>query len=504
MRILPFGDRALLAEVDALADVLALHRALEASRPAGVVDLVPAARTVLVHVDPAVLALPAAHAWIAGGGSGAVAAPADAGGERVLPVAYDGADLTETAELLGIGAGELVARHLAATWTVAFSGFAPGFGYLVSADWPFDVPRLPSPRTAVPAGAVGLAGTFSGAYPRSSPGGWRLIGATTAPLFDPAAERPALLHPGDRVRFTASPAPVEAATPPPVPSGEGAFTVLAPGALATVQDAGRPGHLAAGVARSGAADRGALRTANRLVGNAADAAGVELVLGGFRAVAAHDLWIAVTGAWGPLRIGGRPVDPYLPVRWPAGAELEAAPFVRGIRAFLAVRGGIAATRLWGSAATDTLAGLGPRPLAAGDALCLGDAAERPVPALDAFPWTPPATELRIPLAPGPRADWFTRTSLDALFDSWWTVSPQSDRVGVRLTGPVLTRTVAGELASEGMLPGAVQVPPSGHPVILGPDGPVTGGYPVIAVVTDAGRDALAQARPGSRVRFHRA
>uniref|UniRef100_UPI0028F0D069 5-oxoprolinase subunit B family protein n=2 Tax=Microbacteriaceae TaxID=85023 RepID=UPI0028F0D069 len=215
VRILPFGDRALLAEVADLGAMLSLHGRLAASRPAGVVDLVPAARTVLVAVDPAVLSLAAARAWIgdAAGAGGAdvmgdaVGAGADPTGPLVeLPIVYDGADLAETAGLVGLGTAELAARHAAAEWSVAFTGFAPGFGYLVSADWPFPVPRLDRPRSRVPAGAVGLAGPFTGAYPRSSPGGWRLIGTTSAVLFDPAAATPALLQPGTRVRFRPAPA----------------------------------------------------------------------------------------------------------------------------------------------------------------------------------------------------------------------------------------------------------------------------------------------------------
>ncbi len=202
-RILPMGERALLLEVDSLEAAVALHRRLDTGRIPGVLDLVPAARTVLVRVDPARLTLAAARAWIAAATTDAASAPSATPAVVELEVAYDGADLDETAALLGVGADELVRRHTAAEWTVAFTGFAPGFGYLVSADWPFDVPRLPSPRTRVPRGAVGLAGEFTGAYPRETPGGWRLIGTTAAALFDPDAASPALLAPGTRVQFRA-------------------------------------------------------------------------------------------------------------------------------------------------------------------------------------------------------------------------------------------------------------------------------------------------------------
>lgn len=503
--ILPFGDTALLVEVDALADVLDLHARLAGTRPAGVVDLVPAARTVLVHVDPAVLPLTAARAWITAADA-APRVPAEAGTapeEVEVPVVYDGADLAETASLLGLSVEQLVARHLAARWTVAFTGFAPGFGYLVSDDWDLDVPRRATPRTRVPQGAVALAGRFSGAYPRETPGGWQLIGTTGATLFDPAARRPVLLRPGTRVRFRRAAAQSIVRVPSSAaPAASAAFTVTDPGALATVQDAGRPGRLADGVARSGAADLPAFGAANRLVGNAPGAAGLEITLGGFRATARRDLWIAATGAWAPLHVAGREVDPYRPVRWPAGTELAIGTARAGVRVVLAVRGGVAAPAALGSAATDTLAGIGPDPLRAGDDVATADAARHPVPPVDSWPWTPPPDVLVVEVAAGPRGDWFTPAARRAFPATRWVVDARADRVGIRLDGPPLERTTdaaARELPSEGMLPGAVQVPPDGRPVILGPDGPVTGGYPVIAVVTAAGRAALAQARPGSHL-----
>jgi KipI family sensor histidine kinase inhibitor len=508
--ILPFGDRALLVEVASLDEVLALHARLAATRPAGVLDLVPAARTILVRVDPRALPLAAARAWIEGTDAAASINTATAADVDV-PTLYDGADLAETASLLGVSVEALVAAHSAAAWTVAFTGFAPGFGYLVSPDWRFDVPRLASPRTRVPAGAVGVAGEFSGAYPRETPGGWRLLGTTAARLFDPDRARAALLHPGDRVRFVPTRASAvaapETAAPTPVvdaPPTDAAFSVTAPGPLTTVQDQGRPGHLAEGVARSGAADGGALRTANRLVGNAEAAAGLEITLGGFRATAHRDVWVALAGAWGPIRLDGHPVDPLRAHQWPAGTDLEVLPFTAGIRGYLAVRGGVDAASVLDSVATDVMAGLGPMRLAAGSGIRVGDATAGEVPAEDLHPWSPPADVLDVPVAAGPRADWFTAEAQALLFDAVWSVTADADRVGIRLDGPALERVGGGELPSEGMLPGALQVPPSGRPVVLGPDGPVTGGYPVIGVVTDAGLDALAQARPGTRIRFRHA
>ncbi len=511
------GERAFLVEVGSLDAVLALHARLEASRPEGVVDLVPAARTVLVRVDPRVLPLAAARAW-------ALAAPEQEvqrgdGASVELPIFYDGPDLAETADLLGVGPDELVRRHRDAEWTVAFTGFAPGFGYLVSPDWPYDVPRLAQPRTRVPAGAVGLAAGFTGAYPRETPGGWRLIGTTPVTLFDPDAAAPALLSPGTRVRFRESSAGVPASsTGITVSAGrpaEGAgmdadaettrsIRIVEPGLLATLQDLGRAGAAALGVAVSGAFDRAALRTANRLVGNPEGAAAIEVTMGGLRARTGADAWFAVTGAWGRILLDGREVDPYEAHPWPVGAELHLDWFAHGARAYLAVRGGFTGRSALGSLSTDLLAGLGPAPLSAGDVVPLGEPPHDPIPVATLAPWGAPADDLELELAPGPRADWFTASALSTLFETSWTVGAAADRVGVRLEGPALDRSNIGELPSEGMVAGAIQVPPDGRPVILCADGPVTGGYPVIAVVTDAALDQLAQARPGTRIRFRHA
>lgn len=203
-RLLPSGDAALLVECDSLEEVLALHDALASEPKPGVVELVPAARTILVVFDPRRLALETAATWVRRIRTGrssrageATTAPAQ------VRVVYDGDDLAETASLLGASPESLVARHTAVEWRVAFIGFAPGFGYLVGDDWPYEVPRLDAPRPRVPAGSVALAGAFSGAYPRESPGGWRLIGRTDAPLWDTDAEPPALFVPGRPVRFEA-------------------------------------------------------------------------------------------------------------------------------------------------------------------------------------------------------------------------------------------------------------------------------------------------------------
>jgi KipI family sensor histidine kinase inhibitor len=199
MRTRPCGDTGLLVELDSLDEVLALHADLAADPPSGTVDLVPAARTVLVRVAAAA-DLPGVAADVLAREPGAVTGRAE--GEVVeIAVTYDGEDLDDVARHTGLGPEEVVEAHTGQTWTVAFAGFTPGFGYLVGADDRLHVPRRESARTRVPAGAVGLAGEFSGVDPRESPGGWQLVGRTDHVLWDLDRDPPAVLLPGTRVRF---------------------------------------------------------------------------------------------------------------------------------------------------------------------------------------------------------------------------------------------------------------------------------------------------------------
>jgi KipI family sensor histidine kinase inhibitor len=195
----PCGSAALMLEVGSLSEVQAVHAALADAPPPGVVDLVPSARTVLLHLDPAVTDVAEVERAVRG------LTPRHGGhpsGPLVeVPVVYDGEDLDEVGSLTGLGAAGVVEAHTAAEWTVAFCGFAPGFGYMVDAKGGWQVPRRSTPRTRVPAGAVGLAAEFSGVYPRESPGGWQLIGRTDLAVFDLDRDPPALLMPGTRVRF---------------------------------------------------------------------------------------------------------------------------------------------------------------------------------------------------------------------------------------------------------------------------------------------------------------
>ena len=559
------GDGALLVEAGADPGAPARLTALiRARNPGGIADVVPGAETVLVVLEPGrggLQELARRLGALVTGGIGEASGPGVAGGMGAdlgveekgepgaggepdgavteIPVVYDGPDLAEVAEHAGLTRQEVIERHAAAGYLVGWLGFSPGFGYLTGLDQALHVPRRDSPRTSVPAGSVAIAGPLAAVYPSASPGGWRLLGRTAARLWDAGREPPAVLAPGRRVRFR----PVAELGDPgdlfppgtrtrdePEPAGRRAIEVVRPGALAIVTDLGRPGYGHLGVPRSGAADPDGLRLANRLVGNPEDAAGLELTLGGAElrftgraeagAAEAGAVWVAVTGAAVPVQLDrgagagaglGDRSGLGVPFAVPAGATLTVGVPAAGVRSYLAVRGGVAVPPVLGSRSGDTLSGLGPGPLRAGDRLPVGDSAGLLPIVADVAPRAagggpaatgggePEPAELRV--VAGPRDDWFSPEALERLRTGVYEVTSDSNRSGLRLAGPELTRSRPGELPSEGMPLGALQVPPSGQPIVFLADHPVTGGYPVIAVVAADGIGRAAQLRPGDRVRF---
>ena len=274
--------------------------------------------------------------------------------------------------------------------------------------------------------------------------------------------------------------------------------IIRAGALTTVQDLGRPGWAHLGVPRSGALDAPALRLANRLVGNPDECAGLETTVTGCALRLHRAAIVAVTGADARVRVSKEVVDAGAPIAVPAGALVEIGPARSGVRSYIAIDGGIAVEPVLGSRSTDTLSGLGPAPLRDGDVLPLGPA-NPPPPAAARAVREPPPAELELPVLLGPRDDWFTPEAIETFLTTPYTVGMMSNRVGVRLSGAPLERARVGELPSEGVVLGAVQVPGDGQPLVFLADHPTTGGYPVIAVVTDV--TPLAQARPGATVRF---
>lgn len=501
------GTRALLVELGELDLALRWHAHLSAHPLPVQREVIAAAATVLVVLDSARHAERAARTL---GSLTPQAAAASSAREVEVEVVYDGPDLENTADLLGISREELIAWHTGTRWRAAFGGFAPGFAYCVPADPARErrVPRLSNPRTRVPHGAVGLADSFSAVYPRTSPGGWRLIGRSPTPMWDSAATPPAAIRPGDAVRYravresiTVAGGTETAGSTAPAGPNLPALRVEDPGLLSLVQDRGRGGHGDMGVTGSGAADRASAYAANEAVGNAPGAALIENI-GGLEVAALIDATVAVTGALAQVRINGREVPLGGARLLPAGGTLSIGPARAGQRSYLAVRGGIAAGRVLGSSSTDVLSGLGPEPVQARDTLRVhpphGLGAARAAGANPLRVSADAVTVLRC--VAGPRDAWF-REGVAALTGREWTVTPRSNRVGLRLDGAPLERERDGELPSEGVVAGCVQVPPQGTPVVFLRDHPVTGGYPVIATVIPEDLDVAAQLPAGSRVRF---
>lgn len=511
LRFLPAGSDAFLVELKDLETTLTLLDRLLADRPMGVLELVPAARTLMVRFDPRVTDRSLLYSLVC---EFNLDQRSTRTGEMIeIPVIYDGEDLLDVAKILGWSVDELIQRHGDATYTVAFTGFAPGFAYMTSDDKDFDVPRRESPRVRIPAGAVALGGKFGGIYPSDSPGGWQIIGTTPLKMWDSDRPRAALLAPGDRVRFrnidkgAAVPAATLSKSETARPKGD--IVISRADRPALFQDLGRPGRVDQGVSQSGALDRSSLMKANLCVGNPRNAAALEVTLGGFALKADRPVTLAVTGAPAPLGIrtaSGCVVEaPFgRPFALDTGDELTLGFPAEGMRSYIALRGGFTVETVLGSASRDTLAKIGPAPVALGDALIPANApaiSVNPFPNdLDPLPRAGDTVTLDIVL--GPRTDWFTQKGVETLTAQIWQVTAESSRVGMRLSGTQpLERRDAVELPSEGTVLGAIQVPHSGQPVLFLADHPLTGGYPVIGVVADYHLDLAGQIPIGANISF---
>jgi KipI family sensor histidine kinase inhibitor len=433
-----------------------------------------------------------------------------------IPVLYGGAegeDLADLARARGLSETDFATMHASQDYTAYMLGFMPGFAYLGPLPEALDVPRRATPRLRVPAGAVAIAGGQTAVYPAATPGGWNLIGRTAIRLFDPHRDLPCLIQPGDRVRFHPAhelrwPAEVAAA---PVRTA-GTVEVIDGGLLTTVQDAGRFGHRRLGVAWAGAMDAPALRAANLLVGNDPGAAGLECTVAGpaLRFLSAARL--AVTGAdLGPVLyrddLGPWPVPPGTAVLARAGNRLVFTGRRSGCRAYVALQGGVGVPVVLGSRSTDLGAAFGGhegRALRAGDRLALGPALpDRPSGgAAGVTPPPPPAGTRTLRVVLGPQDDHFAPGSVSGFLGGEYAVTAASDRVGCRLEGAQLFHLRGGEIPSDGLVPGSVQVPPDGLPIVTLADGPTTGGYPKIATVIGPDLPLLAQVLGGEgRIRF---
>lgn len=491
------------SDSDANRTAVSLAERLSKRRLRGVLDTIPGARTLFVLFDPLARDVGGIVRLLRLLSAEREPAPAESRLLRI-PVGYGGEggpDLLAIARERGLDPAEICRRHASAEYRVAFLGFSPGFAYLTGLPPELAVPRLESPRPRVLAGSVAIAGGYSAIYPSETPGGWRLIGRTAVSLFDPAAERPALLSPGDRVSFE----PIgedellrrlaerrARETPEEPDEEETLFEVVTPGAFTSIQGAPRFGLGRSGVPAGGAMDLDALAAGNARVGNPAGAAGLEVTLSGPELYVRSDAILALAGADLDAKWNGNAA--------PLGEEFSARKGDRitfgrdriGARAYLCVAGGFAQRR-----PAETT-----RRLARGDRVARARSRGSPVIEASAVAIRPPAEGgVTLRALPGPQADVLEPASAERFFSATYRVSPASDRRGIRLEGPALELRRSPDVPPEGTALGTIQVPANGLPIVLGPDRPVTGGYAKIATVIARDWPLLAQALPGTAIRF---
>ncbi|MEO6567991.1 MAG: 5-oxoprolinase subunit PxpB [Opitutaceae bacterium] len=525
MRFSALGDSAMVVECGegisphTLQRVRVFANALERAAIPDVTDIVAAFATVTVFYLPTKIAasqeLPHRQMLRVLEGIGAGLSPdrfsavENETKVREIPVCYGdeyGPDLPTVARHTGLSPRQVIEVHSEAEYLVHAIGFSPGFPYMGGLPSALHAPRLSTPRVRVEAGSVGIGGAQTGVYPLATPGGWQLIGRTPVRLFDLRRETPSLLQIGDRVKFraitseefiAAQSADEPASGAPQKPSTSSPqVRVLRAGMLTTVQDLGRIGHRADGVPLSGAADPVAVRVANWLVGNDENAAALEFTLVGPELEFLADAVVA---------LGGAAFDDFprwQPVRVPAGTRLTFGAAREGCRGYLAIGGGFDVEPVLGSASTFLRAAFGGfagRALQDGDELPWHAQTRHVVTGWRIDPRVVPpylpAPTLRV--VRGAHAEQF----LECLLETEFTVTPRSDRMGLRLQGSSLRRGEIGELVSTAVTPGTIQVPPDGLPILLLSDAQTIGGYPQAAHVITVDLPLIAQLRPGDRLRF---
>jgi len=514
----PVNETAIMMRVGDRIDrsltqrIAAVVKAVDALALVGVREIIPSYTTILIVYDHKVISdSTIEHALVTTWNAFQTGENTHISTTVVIPVIYGdefGEDLQDVVSHHRFSSEEVISRHVAGRYTVGALGFSPGFAYLIGLDPALETPRRIRPRTHVPAGSVAIGGAQTGIYPLESPGGWNLIGRTPMTMFDPNRDDPFPLHLGDELQFEQVAArDVDPASFSRQRNSEedvdGQVEVHAPGLQTTVQDLGRHGFGAFGFAPNGAADRASLIAANRAVGNPDHAAALEITLTGPILVFQRRTTIAVCGANLGALVNGLPLPPGRMQGVMPGDEVRfrGGPG-QGARAYLAIAGGIEVPLVMGSRSTDLTAAIGGyhgRALRVGDRLPLGQlrrsSSATPIPAtrIDR-----PAT---VEVVPGPQADWFPVEAWDLLLTQPFTISPSSNRMGLRLEGPPILPVETVDIISEGVVTGSIQVTGEGQPIVMLPGHATIGGYAKIATVIDADLDRLGQLGPGDILRF---
>lgn len=498
MNILPFGESALLVDLglesapDRACRTLGIAQALKAAFPQA--DIVPAAGTIaLLQMEPGHLA--SIQSIILNLLSSYQPPPLQ-GQLHTIHTVYDGLDLDEIAAAQGTRREQLIEWHTQSDFIAEFLGFLPGFAYLGPIDSRLIRPRRSSPRPRVAAGSVALAGSHTGIYPLDSPGGWNLIGrAVNTVLFDPNRDPPILLKAGDRVRFervsdgnVLVPRLMPEDQAPPFAGARGLEIIAAPPGT-TVQDIGRIGYQHLGFPPSGAQDRVYFERANQAVANAKHEAALEIPFGTLKFRAIGRISISLDGE--------------APHTLSNGEEWVAEAHERAVR-YLAIAGGFLVSDRLGSKATlpgARFGGFFGRMLKRGDRLFAGEQQSNALPIQPDFMPAKVSNKVVLELSPGPHLSRFPARAMDILLSEEFSVSALSNRVGSRLDGPAIPREGPDLALPAPMRRGAIQVTTDGTPIVLGPDHPITGGYPVPAMLSNHAQSEFARLRPGTKLRF---
>ena len=481
----------------------AIANTIRTSSIPGILDVVISPNRVTVVYDPLLIdCLATLEASIHGAASQPHAPSTETGRLHTVPVQYGkdaGPDFDAVCRSHAIDAKTLIRLHTEPEYLVTAIGFVPGFPYLEGLPETLQTPRLSTPRRQVPSGSVGIGGSQTGVYPCETPGGWHLIGRTDTNFFNPMSAPPALLQPGDRVRFhetdTVDTTSNHSATSAPKCVTPQHITILEPGLMTTVQDLGRHGFRSSGVPYSGAADRVSAVLANSILGNPDNAAVLEYTLLGPTIQFEVDTFIALTGAT------NESLAPLRPLHVRRGDTLHLGPVAKGCRGYLAVAGGFCVPSVlnsWSTYVPAKLGGYHGRPLESGDRLSIGATLVQsfsPNWSLnhDVVPLPTSPCTLRI-LLEAPQG-----TAHRALMNTLMHVTAQSDRMGIRFNEPL--PSLSATPLSRAVLPGTVQLPPDGKPILLLCDAQTIGGYPVLGQIIAADLPRAAQLRPGDTVCF---
>jgi len=525
-RYMPFGDNGLLIEfgdvisLEVNRRVIALSEAIIGAKIQGVEELVPTYRSLLVRYNASKISYEQLVFRIKDVEKTMEEQSMEKVGRKIIiPVVYGGEygpDLTDVARFHGLTEEQVVKIHSGREYRVYMVGFVAGFPYLGEVADEIATPRLETPRLKVPAGSVGIAEKQTGIYPCEAPGGWRIIGRTLLRLFNPLQQPPVLLQLGDIVKFkpisekefritekTSQKQPADRF--PKNKKGIKVFQVLKPGFFTTVQDLGRYGYLRYGVPISGAMDTFSLVAANLLVANNPDDACLEITLIGPELQALTKTQIAITGGAASPKINGQHVPMWQTLEVQEGAVVSFGKVESGCRAYLSIRGGVDTPPVLGSRSTYVRGGFGGingRQLKTEDIIGGFDVSLLKVGYSMPEELVPQFTgQFKARVMLGPQADMFTERGITTFLSSQYKVTLEADRMGYRLEGPIIEHKAKADIISDALLPGAVQIPKNGKPIMIMRDAQTAGGYPKIAVIITPDVSTLGQAKTNDIIEF---